>query len=69
MIRYRHLVKLSFETSNPEVVNIFTVTLHDHNYWPYPKPNIKQSGYCHRPLNNDPVEMHFFFYLQFFDNH
>ena len=65
-IRYRHLVKFSFETSNPEVVYIFSVTLHDHNYLSCSKPIAKQSCYCNRFLPqfntlNDHVEIHGYF--------
>ena len=46
MIRYSHLVKFSLMTPNHEVVNILSVNPLDHNYWPYPNPIVKQSGYC-----------------------
>ena len=48
MIRYRHLVKFGFVMSKAEVVNIFHVTQHDHNFWPYCQTTVEQSGYCSR---------------------
>ena len=44
MIRYKRSCQYFF----------CTVSLYDHNYWPYPQTTIKQSGYCSRysPLFN-----------------
>ena len=53
---------------NPEVDNIFFITPHDHNYWPCPKPFIKQSGYCTCVVRFSNVPMVLFIYLQFADS-
>ena len=39
---------LNFASSCPksELVNIFPITLHNHNYWPYCQTTRKQSGCC-----------------------
>ena len=53
--------------SKTEAVHIFSITLHDHNYWPYPKLILKQSGYRNRFIPHFItycMKCVFIFYLQ-----